>query len=231
MVKFQRTWVSGQLFVLYHLIILENVYLWKNGSALWLLLMHWVNAALIPWSVGIDIWPTWHFREQCNPSSIGLHNFSFPYLLWTPGLLTWSLMWSQCLAKTMTKLERNTLGTDLWPWCVTVLCSKEQSDSPIALVSSSQKAQAVFALNIQACSCLCLRWVFHTVWFVTDSCCASTSSAIRVIALFTIVLWLPIILVGWVLEAGELPAPAFLQSWASCTFFASPPLTGLICGW
>lgn len=74
-------------------------------------------------------------------------------------------MWSQCLANSVTKLDRNSLGTEPWHWCVTVPCSNEQSDPPIAF-EDSHKAQAGFALSIQACSCLCLEWVFHAVRLV-----------------------------------------------------------------
>lgn len=79
----------------------------------------------------------------------------------------------------MTKLERNSQDTEAWLWCVTVPYSKEGSEPRVALVVSSHEAQAVFTFYIQVCSYLCLTWVFHTVRFVPDSCCASTSSAAR----------------------------------------------------
>lgn len=199
MVKFQRTYVSGLFFLSYHPIILEHVYLWKHGSALWLLLIHWLNAALTPRSIGIDIRPTYHFRKQCDPSSTGLHNFCFPYLIWTPGVLTRSLMWSQCLVKTMAKLERNSIGTELWPWCVTRL-RLQRSVWPTHC-TSGLLTQSTSRIFIQDRSCLCHRWVFYTVWLVPDSYCASTYST-RVIALSATVLWRAVILMDWVLDWG-----------------------------
>lgn len=118
-------------------------------------------------------------------------------------------MWSQSLVKTMAKLERNSIGTEPWPWCVTRLCL-QRTVWPTHC-TSGLLTQSTSRFFIQARSCLCHRWVFYTVWLVPDSYCASTYST-RVIALSATVLWLAVILMGWVLEAGELPLPASLQS-------------------
>ncbi|XP_068552804.1 uncharacterized protein [Anas acuta] len=59
--------------------------------------------------------------KKCDSSSTVLHNFCFPSYILMPHLNTWDsdlfsdVIW--CLAKTMAKLERNSLGTEPWTWC------------------------------------------------------------------------------------------------------------------
>lgn len=70
-----------------------------------------------------------HFRKKCDSSSTVLPNFCFPSYILMPHLNTWDsdlfsdVIW--CLAKTMAKLERNSLGTEPWTWYVQALFSKE----------------------------------------------------------------------------------------------------------
>lgn len=110
-----------------------------------------------------------------------------------PHLNTWGsdlfsdVIW--CLAKTMAKLERNSLGTEPWPWCVNVLFSKEQSDPSLAHVVCSHKAQAVLAAIFKPILAS-VSQVFCSLWLMPDSCCVSTFSAELLLPLhFCAVLW------------------------------------------
>lgn len=190
------------------------------------LLKHWVNAALIPWLVGIDIWPTCHFRKQCNPSSPGLSHTSFEL----PG--------SDLVS-----------AISVSGWDHDKVRKEQPGHRGLALVCNS----AIFQRRIWATRCTCglLTWGTSSFYILYWSLLLSLShvglpyslvcarfllcqylfSSQSQCALLTSVPLLPVILLQGVPEDGELPPPAFLQSWASCTFFALPLLMGLICGW
>lgn len=105
-----------------------------------------------------------------------------------------------------------------------LVCTSTVFQRTFAHVVSSHEARAVFAAVFEPALASVSR-VFCSLWFVSVHFQQSNCS------LFTSVLWLPTLLVDQILEAGELPPPAFLRSWASCAFLVLPFLTELTCGW